>query len=215
MDNIGRISDRILERTTSYYHFLRKMSIEDVDYIPSNLIAEKLNIKPIQVRKDLETIGVIGKPKMGYRVNNLLKIIKDFLGWNSINKAIIIGCGNLGQSLLSYRDFKKYGLEIVAGFDINPEVVGNKNGNINIYHFSEIKNVITDKEPLLAILTVPEEVAQEVTEKLIQLNVTVIWNFVPVFLRVPKCVAVQQQDLAPFITTLLDKYEQIHKAEKK
>jgi len=48
----------------------------------------------------------------------LIRDIESFLGYDSLNDAIIVGAGRLGGALLSYEGFKEYGLNIVAAFDV-------------------------------------------------------------------------------------------------
>ena len=52
--------------------------------------------------------------------------LKEFLGYNAVNDAVMVGCGNLGRALMSYRGFREYGLRIVAGFDISEELFGKR-----------------------------------------------------------------------------------------
>ena len=204
MINIGDASDRLLHRLTAYYHFLRKYLAEDKKYISSEEVAKTLHLSPILVRKDFETSGILGKPRCGYPIKETLDAIELFLGWKNRAKSIIIGCGNLGQALMKYNDFNKYGINISDGFDTNNEIIGKKINNIKIHHISKLEEIVKKNQPLVAILATPERVAQEITDIITKLGIQVIWNFVPTFLSVPQCTVVQQQDLFPFITVRLN-----------
>jgi redox-sensing transcriptional repressor len=79
---------------------------------------------PVQVRKDLQLTGNIGKPKVGYSVAELLVAIESLLGWNNANEAFLVGTGNLGTAILGHERFSSFGLQVVAAFDNAPRKVG-------------------------------------------------------------------------------------------
>ena len=89
-------------------------------------IAREFDFDPTQVRKDLEVTGEVGTARIGFRVASLVVRIKEFLGWNNANDAFLVGAGNLGKALLGYKDFERYGLNIVAAFDKDSRKVGRK-----------------------------------------------------------------------------------------
>ena len=80
------------------------------------------------MRKDLSYFGEFGFRDVGYYVEDLLSDIKRILGLNKERGLAIIGIGNLGSSLLGYKDFLKQNYNVVAAFDINPPKVIEKVG---------------------------------------------------------------------------------------
>jgi redox-sensing transcriptional repressor len=185
-----------VRRLPSYLHLIRQLEQEEGGYISGTLIAQELNLEPIQVRKDLAITGITGKPKKGYPVKALINAIERFLGWNSPRDAVLVGAGNLGSALLGYPEFKRHGLNIVAAFDKDPGKV-----NIHIYGVpvlpAEVMEAqIPDFGVTTAILTVPSSAAQETADILIKAGIRGIWNFTNVKLKVPDDVAVQKEDLS-------------------
>jgi redox-sensing transcriptional repressor len=83
-----------------------------------------LDLDPTQVRKDLESVGVAGRPRIGYVLANVIGELERFLGWNNINDAFLVGAGSMGSALLGYRKFEECGLKIVAAFDNDPAKIG-------------------------------------------------------------------------------------------
>ena len=122
-----------IRRLPSYLHIIRQAQSDGLEYISGTVIANELVLEPIQVRKDLAITGIIGKPKRGYPVGELITAIEHFLGWDSAKNAILIGAGNLGTALTGYQEFKNHGLNFVAAFD-----------NINSIDFEGLNKAIED-----------------------------------------------------------------------
>ena len=54
-----------------------------------------------------------------------------------------------------------------------------------IYHMDDIEKVVEEEEIEVAILTIPAQVAQPVTDRLLKANIRGILNFTPARLTVP------------------------------
>ena len=110
-----------LSRLPQYHHYLVELKERRGRQVSCSMIGRDLNLVPVQVRKDLQYTGIIGKPKTGYAVNELVQAIETFLGWNKVNEAFLAGAGNLGTALLGHERFSHFGLRIVAAFDTDPQ----------------------------------------------------------------------------------------------
>ncbi len=185
-----------IRRLPSYLHIIQQVLKDGGDYISGTVIANELNLEPIQVRKDLAITGIIGKPKRGYPIKELIKAIEHFLGWDSSRKAVLVGAGNLGAALIGYDGFRDHGLNLIAAFDKNPEKIGKKIQGIEIFSFDIVSEKIKKTSAKLAILTVPSADAQETADLLIKAGINAIWNFTNVKLKVPEHVTVQKEDLS-------------------
>lgn len=196
-----QISKATLERLPKYLRLLEEEQEKGVINIPSTVIAEKLNLNSIQVRKDLASVSVSeGKPKTGFAVSALINDIRNFLGYDNVTEAVLVGAGQLGNALLSYNGFKKYGLEIVAGFD--NVVTDNNNGNKKVLPISKMEDLIKRMNINIGIITVPAESAQEVCDLMINAGIKAIWNFAPAHLTVPQNVAIKNEDMAASLAVL-------------
>lgn len=184
-----------IRRLPSYLHIIRQIKNEGFEYISGTVIANELELEPIQVRKDLAITGVAGKPKKGYPIDILIESIEHFLGWDIQNNAILIGAGNLGTALMGYHEFKNHGLNFVAAFDNNQDKFGTKIHGVPVYSLDTIKENIKDKNISVAVLTVPSCQAQFTADFIVNLGIKAIWNFTNVKLKVPKDVYVQREDL--------------------
>jgi redox-sensing transcriptional repressor len=165
-------------------------------YISGTIIAQELNLEPIQVRKDLAITGIIGKPKRGYPIEKLINAIEKFLGWNSIQDTVLVGAGNLGSALMGHGEFQLHGLNIVAAFDKSPEKIGTVIHGVTVLPVDTMELQVRNFAVKIAILTVPASAAQETTDILVKAGIGGIWNFTNVKLKSPENVIVQKEDLS-------------------
>ena len=189
------LSQRTINRLTQYHTVLREFSKKEIENITSAQISSFLKIDETQVRKDIKSVNCKGKCKVGYSVYELKEAIETILDYKTIKKAFVIGAGNLGIALSKYSKFSEFGLEIKGLFDINPKIIGQKFDNKEIYHLSDIKKMVAETGVSIAILTLPNKVAQEVTDKLVEAGIKYIWNFAPSILSVPDDVKVWNENL--------------------
>jgi redox-sensing transcriptional repressor len=165
-------------------------------YISGTLIAQELNLEPIQVRKDLAMTGIIGKPKKGYPTEALIMAIERFLGWAQVQDAVLVGVGNLGSALIGYPEFQFHGLNIVAAFDTNPQKIGSRVQGVQVLPADTMDIQVRQFGVKIAILTVPFAAAQSTADVLIKAGIEGIWNFTNVKLKVPPHVVVEKEDLS-------------------
>jgi redox-sensing transcriptional repressor len=173
--------------------------------VSSALLANKCIVNAAQVRKDLAYFGEFGIRGVGYYVKDLLNNIKKILGSNKEWRMALIGVGNLGSSLLSYKDFLKQNYKIVATFDIDPpKVIGRvseKLGKpVEVFHIDRIKDVVKERKIDIGLITTPPSEAQSVADMLVEAEVRGILNFAPVQVSVPEGYVVKDV----FFTTILD-----------
>ena len=121
------------------------------------MIGLDLNLVPVQVRKDLQYTGIVGKPKTGYAVPELIAAIETFLGWNNVNEAFLAGAGNLGTALLGHERFSNFGLRIVAAFDTDPEKVGQWVHGKMVLPLDKLADLAKRMSIHLGIITAPAE----------------------------------------------------------
>lgn len=206
VQSLRPIPEPTLRRLPLYHQYLKKMHNErNLDYTSSNQIGNDLHVLPIQVRKDLEITGALGKPKLGYDVVELIETIETFLGWNNISDGYLVGAGHLGSALLGYQGFKDYGLNIIAAFDSDESKVGKEINGIKVLHVSKLHNMIRRMGIKIGILTVPGSEAQELSDLMTRAGVKAIWNFSPVKIKAPEDVIVQHENLASSLVVLSKK----------
>ena len=197
MEKKSKVSLKQIERYPVYLNVLLSLRNSGVNKVNSRLLANALGCSEEQVRKDLQIVSPkSSKPGCSRDVNLLINHLKEFLGYNNSNKAILVGVGHLGSALLSFKGFEDYGLDIVAGFDIDPSLTGGTVNDKPIYSIFNLDNKIKELGVDVAIVATPKDVTQEIVNKLINSGIKAIWNFVPIHLVVPENIVVENMDLA-------------------
>lgn len=191
-----------IRRLPSYLRVLEQLKKEGEENVSATDIAKRLELKSIQVRKDLSNTGIVGRPKVGYEIDELRRHIRKFLGWDKVSEAFLVGAGALGSALLGYRGFEEYGLDIVAAFDVNPALVGSEIHGKKVLPIEKLPELIGRMGVCIGILTVPAEYAQEVTNSMVDAGIKGIWNFATSHLNVPEGVVVQNENLASGLAVL-------------
>jgi redox-sensing transcriptional repressor len=190
------IPRKTVYRLSIYLRCLARLKDKDIQTVSSETLAKVAGVKSTQLRKDLTYFGQFGTRGLGYDVAALSKMISDELGTTSLQPVILVGVGNLGLALMSYRGFEKEGFELVAGFDQDPQRRRDKQIAQPILKMEAMPDFIRDNKIRMAILSVPAPVAQEVTNVLVSCGITGILNFSPNVLTVPEEVMVNNVNLA-------------------
>ena len=190
-----KIPDETIRRLPVYLRGLLSLLQEGQNRISSHNLANYLAIYPWQIRKDFSYFGGFGTPGVGYDIKNLIKQINKILKLDIVNKAALVGVGNLGSAVLAYPGFAIYGFNIAAAFDKNPQKIGKKIKNVTIEDVSNLRT-LKKRKIKLAIIAVPGDAAQLTATALVKAGVTGILNFSPCRITVPKRVKVISIDIA-------------------
>lgn len=203
------IPEPTLRRLPMYHHYLKNLRTKGLETVSCTYMGIELNLHPPQIRKDLAFTGVRGAPKIGYKIEALLRSIEEFLGWNHVDEAFIVGVGNLGKCLIKYEGFKQYGLKCVAAFDIDPKVIGKKIGDIQVLPLDKLIELSTRMKIKIGIITTPRTSAQSVADLMIRGEIKGIWNFASINIKVPNNIILQNEDIAPGFAVLSKKLQLI------
>lgn len=191
-----------VRRLPAYLRFLQTLKAHGRDVVSCTHIAEELGLISTQVRKDLAVTGIVGKPKVGYNVPELINAIEEFLGWNNTTDAFLVGAGSLGSALLGYGGFQEYGLNLVAAFDVDPAKVGLDIHGREVFPLEKLHDLALRMHVLIGVLTVPAPAAQDVATYMVLSGIRAIWNYTPVKLEVPESVVVEDVKLASSLAVL-------------
>jgi redox-sensing transcriptional repressor len=191
-----------LRRLPQYHHYLKDLEAKGISRVSCSVIGRDLGCIPVQVRKDLQYTGIIGKPKTGYSVPELIQAIETFLGWNNVNEAFLVGVGNLGTALLGHERFSKFGLQIVAAFDTDPAKIGQWVREKMVLPLDKLADLAQRMSIHMGIITTPAEGAQAVADEMVKGGIQAIWNFAPMKLKVPEHIIVHNEDLYNSLASL-------------
>jgi redox-sensing transcriptional repressor len=190
------IPRKTVYRVSLYQRALQRLKQKGMETVSSEALATAAGVKPTQLRKDLAHFGQFGTRGLGYSVDALSERLTEVLGTARLQPVILVGAGQLGSALLRYPGFAKEGFEVVAAFDIDPSRRRERNLGVRVLPMAQIPEFVRERNIKMAIMTVPGNVAQEVTNQLVDAGILAILNFAPIILQTPPRVVVNNVDLA-------------------
>lgn len=193
-------------RLPLYLRSLEALADDQVDTVSSSKLAELAGVNAAKLRKDLSHLGSYGTRGVGYQVRHLMGSIRSELGLDEQSPVIVVGLGNLGQALVNHAGFADRGFPIVAVFDVDPDKVGRRVGELQVAavrdadlvveHLDRVDEVVERLGARTAIVATPVEAAQSATDRVAAAGITSVLNFAPTVVQVPEGVALRQVDLA-------------------
>jgi redox-sensing transcriptional repressor len=160
------------------------------DRISSQEISEYTNINATQIRRDLSAFGKFGKRGVGYNIESLIAEIRKILRTQGQHNIALFGAGRLGQAIASSTIFADHGFNIAGAFDTDSSKVGEPIGNTTISAYSDLRDIIREKNIIVAVLAVPPDAAQHVADEVVAAGVKIIFNYTEALLDVPQDVTV-------------------------
>lgn len=191
-----KISNSTIHRLSIYYRALMGLEREGYETISSKELAKREKLTPAQVRKDLSFFGSFGTRGLGYPVKELKQQIAEILGLNRLWNVAMVGVGNVGSALVSYKEFARQGFIIKLLFDNDQRKIGSNHKGIIISDIANMKQLLKESDISIVILTVPASAAQKVCDDIVEAGVRAILNFAPVSLKVPDEVILLNENMA-------------------
>jgi redox-sensing transcriptional repressor len=194
LDRPSQVPEVVVARLPQYVRVLSQLLAQRVEVVNSQQLGERLQITPAQIRKDLSYFGRFGKQGRGYSVRHLLDELKRLLGLDKGWNVAVVGVGRLGRAILSYPGFTPDGFRLVAAFDSNPAVVGQRVGDLIVRPLEEMDQGVRELQIRIAIVAVPSGQTQQVIDRLVGCGVRAVLNYAPLTPLVRKGVRVQNID---------------------
>ncbi len=196
-----RISRPVVGRLPQYYSCVEELYLSNCIRVSSATLSQRLGFTASQIRQDFSCFGEFGQQGYGYNVKKLRYEIREILGLNSRNTAVLVGCGNMGQALLKNFDFEGCGFYMVAAFDRDPDKIATQVGPVRVLDISVLRRFVEAEKPCMAVLTVPRDAAADTAQLLGEVGIQAIWNFTGCKLEVPE-VRVEDVSFSSSLLTL-------------
>ncbi len=175
--NTKYISDSVIRRLPRYYRFLGELQNAGFTRISSRELSERMGLTASQIRQDLNCFGGFGQQGYGYNIELLRTEIAQILGLDRPQNAILIGVGNLGRAIAQHITFESKGFHLIGLFDNKEALVGQMVRNLPIRSISTLDEFCRENLPTVAILCIPKEVAESISDQLVKLGIKGFWNF--------------------------------------
>lgn len=190
----NEIPDIVIGRLPLYLRALTRLQQEGRDVTSSHELGRHLGISSAQIRKDLSHFGGFGKQGTGYQIEFLVDKLRQVLQVDREWKVAVVGAGDLGSAISHYGGFSHRGFRISWLFDADPNKIGKQMGNLTVLPIDKLEATITENQCQIAMIAVPAEYAQDVTNRLVKSGVKAILNYAPISVNVPDSVMVQYID---------------------
>ncbi len=200
-----QLPEPTLRRLPWYLAYVNLLHSRNVEYVSSTQISKELNVDSSQIAKDLSFLNIKGKTRIGYEVAMLEHELEDFLGFKRQHNAVIMGVGSLGAALIQDSGLSRYGLNIVAGFDVKPEIVGTSICGVPIYDAAELSSRREEYDAEIGIVAVPVDKAQDVADLLIASGIKALWNFTPVRIRATEGIVIQDTSIYSHLAVMYNR----------
>lgn len=200
-----QLPEPTLRRLPWYLAYLSTLHDGSTEYVSTTRIAEALDVDTSQIAKDLSFLGIRGKTRMGYNVGELERTLQDFLGFDHRHNAIICGTGSLGAALIADSGLQHFGLNIVAGIDTNPDLIGHLICDVEVFDPSKAAALVKKFGAVIGIIAVPVESAQAASDNLVAAGVRAIWNFTPSRIRVPEGVVISNTSIYSHLAVMYNR----------
>lgn len=201
------IPEPALRRLPWYLAYVTLLDERGIEYVSSTAISRELNVDASQIAKDLSWLNIKGKTRIGYEVKQLHHELQEFLGFKRRHNAVVLGVGSLGGSLIHDSGLANYGLNIVAGFDINKDVIGKTTCGVPVLDNSMLETTITKLNVEVGIITLPVDHAQEGADRLIKAGVKALWNFTPYRIRAPRGIVITNTSIYAHLAVMYNRLD--------
>lgn len=191
-----KIPEATITRLSIYSRFLKRLDKKGITTVSSGDIAEGVGVSPAQVRKDLAYFGEFGTRGVGYNVKDLIRYTVKILGLSEPWNLVMVGAGNLGSALVTYREFKDRGFTIVGVFDNDLTKIGKRIMDLEVMPLEDLPAVAQEHNVRIGIIAVPSKAAQDIADIMVGAGLEAILNFAPLSLNVPHHVEVRNVDLS-------------------
>ena len=195
-NNKKRISESTIHRLSHYYRALSILEKENYETISSRELAKREKLTPAQVRKDLSFFGSFGTRGLGYPVTELKNRIARILGINRQWNVAMVGVGNIGSALVSYKEFQKQGFVIKLIFDNDQRKIGSNHKGMIVSDIKDMQRLLREHNIEMVVLAVPAIVAQYIVDEVVAAGIKAILNFAPINLKVPEDVYLRTENMA-------------------
>ncbi|WP_321479198.1 redox-sensing transcriptional repressor Rex [uncultured Bacteroides sp.] len=203
--DIAKVPEPTLRRLPWYLSNVKLLKQKGEQFVSSTQISKEINIDASQIAKDLSYVNISGRTRVGYEVDALIEVLEGFLGFTNMHRAFLFGVGSLGGALLRDSGLNHFGLKIIAAFDVNPAIVGTNINGIPVFHSDDFYTKMAEYHVNIGVLTVPIEIAQRITDVMVEGGIKAVWNFTPFRIRVPEDIVVQNTSLYAHLAVMFNR----------
>lgn len=183
-----------ITRLLQYRSCLIKFQELGFKTIYSYNLGKHIGVSAEQIRKDFSKFNIRGHKKAGYNIEELITTINKIFKKSSPQNVLLIGYGNLGQSLMKYKGFSRSMFHIKAVIDIDPSKHKRKT-LVPVFPPEKAPEIIKKNGIKIGIIAVHDIAAQEICNMLVKAGIKGILNFSSLVLKAPEDVQINNINL--------------------
>lgn len=191
------LPNALARRLPAYYRHVCEMEAEGIKIVSSAELAARVGNTSSQVRQDFFTCGGVD----GYHTDVMKAWLQATLGITESHHVAVIGAGNLGRAIISFKEFNEDGFFIDAVFDSNLMYNGMQICGIPIMNSLNLEEYLRANPIDMVVIATPASAARNILKIAESCGVAGVWNFAPVDLRSDKA-TVQNVHLSDSLLTL-------------
>jgi redox-sensing transcriptional repressor len=198
------VNEVAIPRLFAYHRALAAALEAGKEVITSHGIAGLLGhtISSTQIRKDLSSLGPLGRRGQGYAIKPLVDQLALVLGLERDWRIAIVGFGYLGHAFATFVAAREERFKVAAIFDRSKTVIGQKWQDTPVHDVRALEDVLSAADCNIGVIAVPAQAAQGVAERLAACGIRALLNFAPASLRLREPVIVRNIDLAGELSIL-------------
>ncbi|QEY35066.1 redox-sensing transcriptional repressor Rex [Caproiciproducens galactitolivorans] len=178
-----KVDNDMMRRIPLYFKYLQNIP-QNIQALKLNAIAKDLSIPSKTVKGDIQILLGIERFREINR-EELFQAVYQHMLCKSASAVVLVGVGKIGKALLGYAGFSVYGLDILAGFDINEQLIRKGVSGKPVYPVNELEAICHRLNAKIAIIATPGISAQATCDALVRAGIVAIWNFSSVQLKAP------------------------------
>jgi redox-sensing transcriptional repressor len=122
----------------------------------------------------------------------------------------LVGAGNMGSALFSYKEFRRQGFDFAGVFDVSADRVGQEWRDLRVRHIDELTSETARLGMEIGVIAVPARAAQAVADRLVAAGMRGILNFAHRRIQVPAGVALHTVNLSIELESLAFSIKAFH-----
>ncbi len=196
------ISQNHITRLSKYKSVLKQLKRFGMIKVFAENISDASGVSAVQIRKDFSIFGIMGNKKGGYVISELIQQIENKLGVSQERDVILVGYGNIGMALVKFPGFASEHINIVAAFDVDDAKL-NPKAETPILSIDELEAFVKKNNIKMAILAIPDLVAQDMFDLLVEYGIRGVLNFSSTNLKADLEIFVNNIDLTMALETVI------------
>ena len=180
-----KIPKASIARYHNYYCVVKLLEQSGVEWATSYKLGLGDGVKPMQIRKDLSYLGVVGTRGHGYEIKALRRSLERVLGLDRQWNVCIVGAGDMGAAWAMHTWYQEQGFPVRAIFDTDGSKAGQELVGQTVLPLSELEREVGGRRIDIALITTSPMEAQGAVDAVVASGIRALVSFNEASVEVP------------------------------